>query len=467
MGLTVSRPPGNRDLFWIVPPSVQARRRRRRRRQRRAAAIQGQRERNCSIGSETTLVCHTPFPRPFSDPPRYNHPREIPAAPPRYAVPFPLHALTTPDLTNIPRMPPPTAAALAQLDAWILEDIQRRNLNLLNNTPNPFPAKVKPINLAPPGADTETEEAALKLALLLSRQEHEERERARRAQAAAVAEQRVLEGMFREVRDREKWERERERTQDWEKARAREKVRKIVVEERAREKAMIVLEAEKAREKARIVMEEERAREKVREIMEEEAEEKIRREKMEEVKRVLERAVREERIRGLEEERERERRKAAGIIAREALEARAQEERLRRRVRGGKDGRADGVWLGQGVAPMGTGVEGMRACVGEHAGREAYEETGFAPHRTWHCDPSQFADGLRTRDKEFETDTRDAWRWDLDLDSDITVWPAKGRDGRRWRETRERRETVVRWDDEGRDECRRFKEVNKGERRFA
>ena len=34
MGSIFSRPPGNHDLFWLVPPSVVARRRRRRRRRR-------------------------------------------------------------------------------------------------------------------------------------------------------------------------------------------------------------------------------------------------------------------------------------------------------------------------------------------------------------------------------------------------------------------------------------------------
>jgi hypothetical protein len=350
-------------------------------------------------------------------------------------------------------MPVPTAAALAQLDTWILEDIQRRNLNLLNDA-NPVPEKMKPAMMNP-ATETETEEAALRLALLLSRQEHEERERARQAQAAAVAEQRVLEGMFREARDREKAS-EWERAHDWEKTRAREKVRKIVEEERAREKAQRLLEEERAREKARKIMEEE--------------EERMRREKMEGVKRVLERVVRAERMRGLDEERERERRKAAERLAQEVLEGRVQEERMRRRVRGDKGGKMDGIRVGEGMTPLRPGATDVRACVGgEDARRVPHAdagERGFTPEWAWNHDPAPYANGQPAREREFKREARGVPRWDVDLESDITEWPTEARDGRHWRKTTERRETVVRWDDED-DAFQRQRDVNRGAKRFV
>ncbi|AEO67477.1 uncharacterized protein THITE_2088966 [Thermothielavioides terrestris NRRL 8126] len=117
MGQIFSRPPGNRDLFWLVPPAVEARRRRRHRRRRKARnqsnfkpSSNGSR-RNGRTKHPTTC-CHE-----ASFWPDYSMPTS-----PFNLEQDPTHWSVMPDLTQ------PADAARGPLNTWIIEDVQVRKV---------------------------------------------------------------------------------------------------------------------------------------------------------------------------------------------------------------------------------------------------------------------------------------------------------------------------------------------------
>ncbi|KAK4032715.1 hypothetical protein C8A01DRAFT_40830 [Parachaetomium inaequale] len=416
-------------------------------------------------------------------------------------------------------MTTPRNTTPAQLDAWLLEDIQIRKLHL-NPSPNDLPPTLPThthttttkttttttttttnTNMHhPPTRNDKThthnhidplaeERTALRLALDLSRQQETDRQ--------AVAEQQKLEASFREAKERRK--REWERKEKW--RQEREEVERKIELQRERERVLRIEEevrAERERERERVLREAEAKTQVEREVMR-----KVKELEEAAVARAVEESIISEAARKLIDQAEREKRRVEEVAERMRVEAeaRAQEERLRRRVEG-KKGRewprggtktvgfdeSAGMY-GPGLPPLGPRVADVRAFVGDDTQREPFHVPTPGPYRTTYAGNDGLSDpppeptwyrytppltaSTSARRGSFDSDTLPPRRWDRGLDLDpmdethAAGWRNAERDTRYWRETTtERWETIIHREEDGRGAYRRYKEASKPPRRF-
>jgi hypothetical protein len=437
-------------------------------------------------------------------------------------------------------MPNPHDADVVQLDTWITEDVQIRIVHYLKDPDNltlpttTTTTTTTTINPAPngetlkPRLQQHTKPTAIQALenkqAALSRQHDADRK-------AMLAQQKQMEASFRERKNNiyREFDRELEALKRARMERELEQERERLHRERERERRNRELALEKKREVEaaalrRAIAEDEAYRAAAAFRRQMEAENRVLREqaarewevKMEgervkarmkeleeaAVARAVEESIVAEVARKVVEREEREKgRKLAEVVAermRLAAEAKAQEERLRRRVEGkkGSEWASDGTRTG-GLGPDGevyaadVHLWGPRVGEAQDCAEAPYPPTtwsyttaysgvnrGTAPppsNPAWYQYTRALIPKASSRDATAESDTRASRRRDrgsgLDtLDElDVSSRGNAGKEARRWRETTtERWETVVRRGDEGgQDAYSRYKEVFKSStRRF-
>lgn len=432
-------------------------------------------------------------------------------------------------------MPNPRDNDLAQLDTWITEDIQIRKVHYLNDPDTlALPATTATTTTTTTAINTPTletlkptvyhhirattpqtlekEQAALRAALNLSRQQQHEADR----QAMLLEQQRKMEGSFRErkkMREREQAEFERDMA---ERERERELLSIEFALERDRETKAAALRRVVAEEEAWRVRREEEKRvlweqlERERELKVQGERERTKVKDLEEaaVARAVEESIISEVARKVveREKRGRERRRVEAAAERMRLEAeaKAQEERLRRRV----EGKKGSEWSSGGMKTAGYGRDlGLHDAAVPLLGPRVGEVRAFAdgdlspapyppttrsystsytngsrgsaplsPVPTWYRYTQPLMPRASSRGDTSDNNTQDSRLWDrdhrgLDLDafgeSGSSGWRNTRKAARRWRETTtERWETVIHGEDEGHDGYRRYKEISQSTRGF-
>jgi len=340
----------------------------------------------------------------------------------------------------------------------------------------------------------------------------------------AMVEQRKLEGVFREARERERLERgrlererlererlekerlEREREKNWQRVEGEkaERVKKAAALRRAVDEEMYIARKESVLREQMEREAELRAEQEVRAERERKRAEKERqvRKKVKEleeaaVAKAVEESIITEAARKLVEQEETEKKRLAVVAGRmmKEAEAKAQADRLRRRVEGkngqdwvkggaGINGFEDNVgFYGAGLPPLGMKIHDVRAFVEDDLNRtpsppfiDSHSPTypGGSrgnqfplPKPTWYEYTPPLTSTSLAGGKP-ESHAYASGRWDAGHESDRldqlenTLWRDAGRETRRWRETTtERWETVIHREEGGRDAQRRYKAVSK------
>ncbi|KAK4119848.1 hypothetical protein N657DRAFT_649807 [Parathielavia appendiculata] len=389
-------------------------------------------------------------------------------------------------------------AAQTQPDTWVVEDIQIRKVVHLHQLPGHLKAPTTtttttktPLNARPKiETDSEMDAFEKELRALQAVREQERGLRDMKTRDKLKGREWEMEGgrgyptilaIEKEIMAREMLE--------WEKKVA---LRRAVEEElyHVRKERVLREQAEREREltrekEARVEKERERVRREMEEKLQKEQEKevlnKVRELELEEaaVARAVEESIFTEAARKLVDEmREKERMQEIAEKMRMEAEAKAYEERLRRRVegkRGGYESNTDG--FDEPTAPFGPLlpplVSEVRAFVEEDWQRPPYspkpdaypptypggqKDIPYPPHETARYG---YAPPPTTGPPRIEGNGR-GLRWgvrDLGVDQTDTLgWCKRGKDGRRWCEkTTERWETVIRREGEGRDGYRRYK----------